>query len=369
MAGPQPDDDRGHEPDDDRGHEPDGGHGHVHADGGHGHVHADGTMHLSDPEANLDALAADLGYFRRKRLESRVLHFARRGLVPFATLLRAHATLDPPATVTPPADLDDRIRAMQDRLDALVTGIQSLQVPNQAGPQVPIDDTRKERGDYDAWFRLAERAHEGDLEQRLGSVEAELADCELLLRAFERALVDAGQTTTTAIEAKRRELASLGYRNGARLVARAWVDPGFKQRLLETGREAVRELGIPPGKLGQLGVAEDTDDVHNVVVCTLCSCYPHDVLGNPPWWYRTDEYKQRIVVEPRETLAELFGLQLPPEVTIRVHDSTSDRRWMVLPRRPDGTDGWSEDQLAELVTSESLVGTEVLPPVDREELG
>jgi nitrile hydratase subunit alpha len=334
-----------------------------HGGAGHGHVHADGSMHLTDPDANVTALATDLSYFRRKRLESRVLHLARRGIVPFADLLRAHAALPPPAAVPPPDDVDDRIAAAQTRLDALVTAIASLGVPHRTGPAIAIDDTRRERGDYDPWFRLAVREHGGDLHERLAGVEQELADSELLVRALERALVDTGRVTTADLEARRRDLESLGYRNGARLVARAWTDPAFKRRLLETGREAVRELDIPPGKLGQLGVAENTVDVHNVVVCTLCSCYPHDLLGNPPWWYRTDTYKRRIIADPRPALAELFGLELAPDVVLRVHDSTSDRRWMVLPARPAGTEGWSEDRLAELVTAESMVGAEVLPDV------
>src|SRR5262249_19310913 len=140
-------------------------------------------------------------------------------------------------------------------------------------------------------------------------------------------------------------------------------DPGFKQALLARGREAVRELNIPPGRLGKLGVAENTATLHNVVVCTLCSCYPHDLLGDPPWWYRDDSYKQRIVQDPRGTLAHRFNLRLPDSVEVRVHDSTSDVRWMVLPRRPAGTDGWSEEELARLVTIDSLVGTaEALTP-------
>ena len=118
----------------------------------------------------------------------------------------------------------------------------------------------------------------------------------------------------------------------------------------------MRELNIPPGRLGKLGVAENTATLHNVVVCTLCSCYPHDLLGDPPWWYRDDSYKERIVRDPRGTLADRFNLRLPDTVEVRVHDSTSDVRWMVLPRRPRGTDGWSEEELARLVTTDSLVG-------------
>jgi nitrile hydratase len=119
----------------------------------------------------------------------------------------------------------------------------------------------------------------------------------------------------------------------------------------------VRELNIPPGKLGRLGVAENTAALHNVVVCTLCSCYPHDLLGDPPWWYRDDRYKKSIVRDPRATLADQFNLRLPDSIEVRVLDSTSDVRWMVLPRRPDGTEDWSEERLAQLVTLDSMVGT------------
>jgi nitrile hydratase len=179
---------------------------------------------------------------------------------------------------------------------------------------------------------------------------------------FQRAVVQAGLTTQAELEARRAQVDQPGPWNGARIVARAWVDPAFKQRLLEQGRAAVRELDIPPGRLGKLGVAEDTDTVHNVVVCTLCSCYPHDLLGDTPWWYKHDSYKQRIVRDPRGTLQEMFGLCLPEHVELRVHDSTSDVRWMVLPARPPGTEGMSEAELARLVTRECLIGT-ALPRV------
>jgi nitrile hydratase len=220
-----------------------------------------------------------------------------------------------------------------------------------------IEDTRKERGDYDDFFRIAKPPHDGTLDQRVARLELDLREYQRLLDVFTRALIDKGVVTTEQIEHQRAFLAARGVRNGARIVARAWVDPKFKQALLARGREAVRELNIPPGKLGRLGVAENTAILHNVVVCTLCSCYPHDVLGDPPWWYRDDGYKQSIVRDPRATLADRFGLQLPDNVEVRVHDSTSDVRWMVLPRRPEGTDGWSEERLATLVTIDSLVGT------------
>ena len=176
-----------------------------------------------------------------------------------------------------------------------------------------------------------------------------------------------GEVAAGAFDARIDALKSVGWRNGARIVARAWVDEGFRQRLITQGRETVRELDIPPGKLGILGIAENTDNVHNVVVCTLCSCYPHDLLGNPPWWYRTDDYKERVIADPRGMLTEAFDLRIPEGKQIRVHDSTSDVRWMVIPQRPEGTEGLSEEELAELVTPESLVGTALAgetPPSD-----
>lgn len=141
---------------------------------------------------------------------------------------------------------------------------------------------------------------------------------------------------------------------GARVVARAWTDPDFKARLLDDGSAACGELGIELGDL-DLVVVENTPEAHNVVVCTLCSCYPRPLLGMPPHWYKSRDYRARCVIEPREVLRE-FGTEMPEEVTIRVHDSNADLRYLVLPMRPDGTEGWSEDRLAGLVTRDCLVG-------------
>ena len=321
----------------------------------------DGHVHIHDPESHVTAVETDLEYFRRKRLESRVLHFLRRGVITFADLLRADAEPEGPAwheRVWP--DADAPVRHVEDELDRLVRGIAAVSVPHTGAAPVAIDDTRKERGDYDPFFRIATRdLGAGTLPDRLAALDAELTDAHRLLDAFTRALLARGRVTAEQLRQQREHLATVGHHNGARIVARAWLDPEFKQRLLETGRAAVRELDIPPGKLGRLGVAENTDQVHNIVVCTLCSCYPHDLLGNPPWWYRTDEYKQRIVAEPRATIRDMFGLDLPDGVTVRVHDSTSDVRWMVLPRRPAGTEDLDEEALAALVTPESLVGAAV----------
>ncbi|WP_326834797.1 nitrile hydratase subunit alpha [Amycolatopsis rhabdoformis] len=142
---------------------------------------------------------------------------------------------------------------------------------------------------------------------------------------------------------------------GSALVARAWSDPAFKERLLADGTAAIEEFGIDNYDGTRLIVLEQTPDTHNLVVCTLCSCYPRPVLGLPPDWYKSRPYRARAVREPRALLAE-FGTDVPDDVKIRVHDSTANMRYLILPMRPDGTDGWSEEDLAELVTRDSMIG-------------
>ena len=156
----------------------------------------------------------------------------------------------------------------------------------------------------------------------------------------------------------RRQIEVLDSRTpalGARVVARAWTDPAFKARLLADGRAACEELGISFYDDTQLIVLENTENAHNLVVCTLCSCYPRPVLGLPPDWYKLKPYRARAVSEPRAVLAE-FGTIIPDEVEIRVSDSTAMVRYLVLPRRPEGTAGWAEEQLATLVTRDAMIG-------------
>ena len=143
--------------------------------------------------------------------------------------------------------------------------------------------------------------------------------------------------------------------NGARLVARAWVDPAFKQRLLSNPKSACAELGIDASGLVEFVVLENTEKVHNLVVCTLCSCYPRPILGRPPDWYKSFAYRSRAVVEPRAVMRE-FGTELAADVAVRVFDSSADMRYLVLPRRPAATDGMSEEELATLVTRDSMIG-------------
>ncbi len=147
-----------------------------------------------------------------------------------------------------------------------------------------------------------------------------------------------------------------GPRNGARVVARAWVDPTYKRRLLEDGTAAVAELGFTGRQSEKLVVVENTPRLHNMIVCTLCSCYPWEVLGLPPTWYKSAPYRSRAVIDPRGVLAD-FGVTLPAATDIRVWDSTAETRFIVLPMRPAGTEGWSEEQLAEIVTRDSMIGT------------
>ena len=145
---------------------------------------------------------------------------------------------------------------------------------------------------------------------------------------------------------------------GAKVVARAWVDPAYKERLLKKGSEAVKELGIEPGALN-LSVVENTPGTHNVIVCTLCSCYPRNVLGLPPSWYKSREYRSRVVREPRAVLAE-FGTLLSDDVEVVVHDSTADLRYLVLPMRPKGTENLNEDELAALISRDCMIGVSVV---------
>jgi nitrile hydratase len=155
----------------------------------------------------------------------------------------------------------------------------------------------------------------------------------------------------------RRQIEAMDARHpglGGRLVARAWVDPAFKARALADGSAAARELGLEIGPL-KLIVVENTAAVHNLIVCTLCSCYPRMLLGLPPDWYKSRSYRSRAVREPRAVLRE-FGTEIPDDIEVRVHDSTADMRYLVLPRRPDGTEGWSEERLAALATRDSMVG-------------
>ena len=175
------------------------------------------------------------------------------------------------------------------------------------------------------------------------------------VRALEQLLIEKGAISRDDVRKRIDWLVSRSPADGARLVARAWVDPDFRQRLLSDARSAALELGLDPGPSPVVVAVENTDDVHHMVVCTLCSCYPRALLGPPPAWYKSLPYRSRAVSDPRGVLDE-FGVELGDDVELRVLDSTADIRYLVMPRRPAGTEGMSEDELAALITRDSMIG-------------
>lgn len=196
----------------------------------------------------------------------------------------------------------------------------------------------------------------GDLHRELHSHLP--PDPALRVKAMESLLVEKGMIDPDTVDAWVEVYSEkIGPKCGARIVAKAWTDPDFKVRLLENGTEAVKELDDAGWAVAHLRVIENTPEIHNLVVCTLCSCYPHAILGPPPNWYKMAAYRSRAVRDPKGVLEE-FGVTLPKGVDLRVWDSTSELRYLVLPERPAGTEGWSEEQLAAIVTRNSMIGTQ-----------
>jgi nitrile hydratase len=197
--------------------------------------------------------------------------------------------------------------------------------------------------------------HQHEHEHEHSDVPGELA---LRAKALQSLLVEKGIVDEAmidrVIEANEHRY---GPHLGAAVVARAWVDPAFKSALLADGTSAVNQMGLPTRVDARLVALENTDEVHNLVVCTLCSCYPGTLLGLPPVWYKSAPYRSRAVLEPRSVLAE-FGTEVDDELEVRVWDSNSEVRYLVVPQRPEGTEGWSEEQLAELVTRNAMIGVE-----------
>lgn len=205
--------------------------------------------------------------------------------------------------------------------------------------------------------------HDHDHDHDHGS---ELSDVQLRVRALETVLTEKGYVDPAVLDQIVEHFETrVGPHVGARVVARAWVDPDFKARLLADATRAINDSG-DLGTVGDHLVAvENTDGRHHMVVCTLCSCYPWDVLGLPPVWYKSAPYRSRVVMDPRGVLAD-FGVSLPSDTAVRVWDSTAETRYLVLPQRPGGTDGWTEDQLAALVTRDSMIGTGLARPAGGE---
>jgi len=187
--------------------------------------------------------------------------------------------------------------------------------------------------------------------------DSELSEMQLRVRALETVLTEKGYVDPVALDAIIEAYETkVGPHIGARVVAKAWIDPSFRQALLDDGSKAVLALGAINRVGDHLIAVENTPKLHNMIVCTLCSCYPWEVLGLPPVWYKSAPYRSRAVNDPRGVLAD-FGVSLPADTAIRVWDSTAETRFIVLPMRPKGTEGWSEEKLASLVTRDSMIGT------------
>ncbi|MEZ5909973.1 MAG: nitrile hydratase subunit alpha [Hyphomicrobiaceae bacterium] len=193
--------------------------------------------------------------------------------------------------------------------------------------------------------------------------DVQVSEYEVLERALRALLVEKGILTDEEVSGQIDLMDSRTPALGGKVVAKAWTDPDFKALLLRDTRAALAELGIDIGTLADFKTVENTADVHNVIVCTLCSCYPKMLLGIPPAWYKSTAYRSRVVSDPRGVLRE-FGLELPMNVEVRVHDSTADLRYLVLPMRPKGTERWGQERLASIVTRDCMVGTAVpqVPP-------
>ena len=185
--------------------------------------------------------------------------------------------------------------------------------------------------------------------------DAPLSYWQVMEIAVRELMIEKGEVTPAQVSNQIDAMDARSPANGAAVVARAWSDPDFKARLLANGSDAAREMGFDIGPM-HLVVVENTAEVHNLIVCTLCSCYPRNLLGLPPDWYKTREYRSRAVKSPRSVLAE-FGVDLDPSITVRVHDSTADMRYIVLPACPEGCEDWDAEALAGLVTRDAMIGT------------
>ena len=205
-----------------------------------------------------------------------------------------------------------------------------------------------------------EHAHDHEHDQHAATDEQREgppSEYEIMSRAMQELLEEKGLVTADQVRRRMEQFdEELPYR-GAKVVARAWTDPGFKERLLRDGKAACAEMGIDL-EADRLIAVENTPEVHNVIVCTLCSCYPRSLLGMPPTWYKSSNYRSRVVFEPRAVLKE-FGTELHERVTVRVHDSNADMRYLVVPMRPAGTEGWDEERLSALLSRDTLVGVSV----------
>jgi len=313
------------------------------------------SAHHEDLDSHIRAIGEDMEYWRTKRLEPRIIMLIRKGTIAFPDLIEAsEAARSRLEKLESKSNLENRVAALEIGLGRFIRGIEVA--TSIIGTRVLVEESRQEAGVYDDEVKLAHRKLGGGATERVGQLEELLSGNMLLLQALLVVLAKKGMVTLEKVDEMLAAPNPPRFENGARIVAKAWLDPEFRRKLLSDAKTTLRELGFALNRTPKLVVLEDTRSVRHVIVCTLCSCYPYELLGNPPWWYKQDRYKQEIVASPRKMLEEMFRLGVPPTVEVRVHDSTSDIRYMVLPMRPDRIEGKSEEQLANLVTQESLIG-------------
>ena len=311
--------------------------------------------HREDIAAHIRSVEEDMEYWRTKRLEPRVIRLIRKGTIAFSDLIQAstvaHSRME---ELKSGGDLEDRVAALEVALGKFIRGTEVA--TSIIGSLVLVEESRQEAGVYDEGAKLEHRELSEGTIDRVSELDEMLTGNMLLLQALLIALTKKGLVTLEKVDEMLAATNPPRYENGSRIVARAWLDPEFKSRLVSDGKTTLRELGFALNRTPKLVVLEDTEFVRNVIVCTLCSCYPYELLGNPPWWYKHESYKQEIITSPTKKLEEMFKVTVPANVELRVYDSTSDIRYMVLPRRPERTEGMNEEMLASLVTQESLIG-------------
>jgi nitrile hydratase subunit alpha len=324
--------------------------------------------HSEDIDAHLKSIEEDMEYWRTKRLEPRVFRLLRKGEITFYDIVKSSDSIRADSRLLQSAENstpEERVTALELRLGEFIRGIEVA--ASIIGYRVLAEESRDEAGVYNESYKLAHKKLEGSVEERISKLETYLEEEMVLLNALLKILTQKKLITLEKLDEMLSAPQPPRYENGAMIVARAWLDPAFKADLMTDAKGTLRELGFALNRTPKLVVLEDTESVRHVIVCTLCSCYPYELLGNPPWWYKHDSYKQAIVKEPRRTLESMFKFVVPENVEISVYDSTSDIRYIVLPKRPDGTVGMGERELAGLVTQESLIGVgPTLSPIARE---
>lgn len=313
--------------------------------------------HREDVESHLRSVEEDLEYWRTKRLEPRVFRLLRKGNIAFSDIIHASSRAiarSPIMKQLGQGSIEHRVAALEMGLGSYIRGIEVA--TSIIGSLVLVEESRDEAGVYNETLKFVHRRLSGSIEDQTSQLEHLLREDDLLLQALLVVLTEKGMATEEKLREMLEATSPPRYQNGAKIVAKAWTNPEFKSKLIGDAKRTLREMGFALNRTPKLVVVEDTESTRNVIVCTLCSCYPYELLGNPPWWYKQDGYKQAIVKDPRGTLERDFKLQIPKGIEVRVYDSTSDIRYMVIPRRPKGTDGMGEEELASMVTQESLIG-------------